>query len=35
AAMPTGPRGAWALLKRRRRRRVTESEPEPSAQPSP
>ncbi len=35
AAMPTGPRGAWALLKRRRRRRVTESEPEPSTQPSP
>ncbi|MDQ0581476.1 SGNH/GDSL hydrolase family protein [Streptomyces rishiriensis] len=27
AAMPTGPRGPWALLKRRRRRRVTESEP--------
>ncbi len=30
AAMPTGPRGAWALLKRRRRRRVPEAEPEPS-----
>jgi lysophospholipase L1-like esterase len=27
AAMPTGPRGPWALLKRRRRRRVSESEP--------
>ncbi|MFE9679615.1 SGNH/GDSL hydrolase family protein [Streptomyces sp. NPDC006259] len=26
AAMPTGPRGPWALLKRRRRRRVTEPE---------
>lgn len=30
AAMPTGPRGPWALLKRRRRRRV----PEPEAAPS-
>lgn len=30
AAMPTGPRGPWALLKRRRRRRV----PEPDAAPS-
>lgn len=27
AAMPTGPRGPWALLKRRRRRRVQEAEP--------
>ncbi|OKJ86482.1 GDSL family lipase [Streptomyces sp. CB01883] len=27
AAMPTGPRGPWALLKRRRRRRVHEAEP--------
>ncbi|MFI8351500.1 SGNH/GDSL hydrolase family protein [Streptomyces sp. NPDC085596] len=27
AAMPTGPRGPWALLKRRRRRRVRETEP--------
>lgn len=27
AAMPTGPRGPWALLKRRRRRRVSEAEP--------
>ncbi|MFR9799188.1 SGNH/GDSL hydrolase family protein [Streptomyces sp. MS06] len=27
AAMPTGPRGPWALLKRRRRRRVAEAEP--------
>ncbi|AJP02341.1 GDSL family lipase [Streptomyces cyaneogriseus subsp. noncyanogenus] len=34
AAMPAGPRGPWALLKRRRRRRVTEAEPAPSAQPS-
>ena len=33
AAMPTGPRGPWALLKRRRRRRVSETEPTPSAQP--
>ncbi|WP_409471645.1 SGNH/GDSL hydrolase family protein [Streptomyces sp. HC307] len=32
AAMPTGPRGPWALLKRRRRRRVTATEPAP--QPS-
>ncbi|GGM05081.1 lipase [Streptomyces fumigatiscleroticus] len=34
AAMPSGPRGPWALLKRRRRRRVPEAEPEPSAQRS-
>ncbi|MEU5091446.1 SGNH/GDSL hydrolase family protein [Streptomyces sp. NPDC021356] len=27
AAMPTGPRGPWALLKRRRRRRVPEPQP--------
>ncbi len=27
AAMPTGPKGPWALLKRRRRRRVQEVEP--------
>ncbi|MER7972979.1 SGNH/GDSL hydrolase family protein, partial [Streptomyces sp. NPDC096080] len=32
AAVPAGPRGPWALLKRRRRRRVREPEPEPSAQ---
>ncbi|MET9257762.1 SGNH/GDSL hydrolase family protein [Streptomyces sp. NPDC048182] len=32
AAMPTGPRGPWALLKRRRRRRVTETEPAGAAQ---
>ncbi|MEU9593424.1 SGNH/GDSL hydrolase family protein [Streptomyces sp. NPDC048219] len=32
AAMPTGPRGPWALLKRRRRRRVSEAEPATSAQ---
>jgi lysophospholipase L1-like esterase len=40
AAMPTGPRGPWALLKRRRRRRVQEPEPTapskaPSTPPSP
>ncbi|AWW39209.1 GDSL family lipase [Streptomyces sp. AS58] len=36
AAMPSGPRGPWALLKRRRRRRVQEPEssPEPSSRPS-
>ncbi|MFI9563208.1 SGNH/GDSL hydrolase family protein [Streptomyces rishiriensis] len=34
AAMPTGPRGPWALLKRRRRRRVAEPERAPAA-PSP
>jgi lysophospholipase L1-like esterase len=28
AVMPAGPRGPWALLKRRRRRRVAETEPE-------
>ncbi|MFF7446181.1 MULTISPECIES: GDSL-type esterase/lipase family protein [unclassified Streptomyces] len=34
AAMPTGPKGPWALLKRRRRRRVQEAEavPSPSSQ---
>ncbi|MFJ5301277.1 SGNH/GDSL hydrolase family protein [Streptomyces sp. NPDC088350] len=31
AAMPTGPRGPWALLKRRKRRRVPEPEPAPAA----
>lgn len=31
AAMPTGPRGPWALLKRRRRRRVPVSDPAPNA----
>jgi hypothetical protein len=39
AAMPTGPRGPWALLKRRRRRRVQEPAPQPSSvsstQPAP
>ncbi len=30
AAMPSGPRGPWALLKRRRRRRVPEQEPAPA-----
>ncbi|MFJ8789955.1 SGNH/GDSL hydrolase family protein [Streptomyces sp. NPDC102462] len=34
AAMPTGPRGPWALLKRRRRRQLTEPDPTPTAQPS-
>ncbi|MFI9778913.1 SGNH/GDSL hydrolase family protein [Streptomyces sp. NPDC051956] len=29
AAMPTGPRGPWALLKRRRRRRLTTQDPTP------
>ncbi|KKD08611.1 SGNH/GDSL hydrolase family protein [Streptomyces sp. WM6386] len=28
AAMPTGPKGPWALLKRRKRRRVSVTEPE-------
>ncbi|MEU6374162.1 SGNH/GDSL hydrolase family protein [Streptomyces sp. NPDC046909] len=28
AAMPTGPKGPWALLKRRKRRRVSATEPE-------
>ncbi|MFD5450060.1 SGNH/GDSL hydrolase family protein [Streptomyces sp. NPDC003470] len=32
AVMPTGPRGPWALLKRRRRRRVSETEPTASTQ---
>ncbi|MFF3347601.1 SGNH/GDSL hydrolase family protein [Streptomyces sp. NPDC002779] len=31
AAMPSGPRGPWALLKRRRRRRVGEAEPSPTS----
>ncbi|KAA0930767.1 SGNH/GDSL hydrolase family protein [Streptomyces apricus] len=31
AAMPTGPRGPWALLKRRRRRRVPASDPAPTS----
>ncbi|MEV1022369.1 SGNH/GDSL hydrolase family protein [Streptomyces sp. NPDC050264] len=30
AAMPTGPRGPWALLKRRRRRRVPTQDPVPA-----
>lgn len=30
AAMPAGPRGPWALLKRRRRRRVPASDPAPT-----
>jgi lysophospholipase L1-like esterase len=35
AAMPTGPRGPWALLKRRRRRRVPEPETAPTSPTSP
>jgi lysophospholipase L1-like esterase len=31
AAMPTGPRGPWALLKRRRRRRVRATDPAPAS----
>ncbi|MEU9730483.1 SGNH/GDSL hydrolase family protein [Streptomyces sp. NPDC048002] len=31
SAMQTGPRGPWALLKRRRRRRVGEAEPSPTS----
>jgi len=31
AAMPTGPRGPWALLKRRRRQRVRPAEPSPTS----
>ena len=31
AAMPTGPTGPWALLKRRRRRRVRATEPSPTS----
>jgi len=34
AAMPTGPTGPWALLKRRRRRRVRATEPSPTTSPS-
>ncbi|MFJ3337601.1 SGNH/GDSL hydrolase family protein [Streptomyces sp. NPDC086766] len=34
AAMPTGPRGPWALLKRRRRRRVPEAAPAPIETPT-
>ncbi|MGW0706085.1 SGNH/GDSL hydrolase family protein [Streptomyces sp. NPDC002643] len=30
AAMPTGPRGPWALLKRRRRRRLPATDPAPT-----
>lgn len=30
AAMPSGPRGPWALLKRRRRRRIQTPEPSPA-----
>src|SRR4051794_26589536 len=31
APLPTGPKGPWALLKRRRRRRVKEAEPSPTS----
>lgn len=34
AAMTTGPRGPWALLKRRRRRRLPSEEPTPAREPS-
>ncbi|MFF4254458.1 SGNH/GDSL hydrolase family protein [Streptomyces sp. NPDC001663] len=34
AAMPTGPRGPWALLKRRRRRRVQEPESTAPSKPA-
>ncbi|WP_345658275.1 SGNH/GDSL hydrolase family protein [Streptomyces siamensis] len=33
AAMPTGPRGPWALLKRRRRRRLPATDPAPAPSP--
>ncbi|MDG5802092.1 SGNH/GDSL hydrolase family protein [Streptomyces ossamyceticus] len=35
AAMPTGPRGPWALLKRRRRRRVPATDPTPTTATEP
>ena len=35
AAMPTGPRGPWALLKRRRRRRLPTPEATPATAPEP
>ncbi len=35
AAMPTGPRGPWAILKRRRRRRVPATDPTPPPDPEP
>jgi len=35
AAMPAGPRGPWALLKRRRRRRVPEPAPGPARAEAP
>ncbi|SPF03916.1 SGNH/GDSL hydrolase family protein [Streptomyces sp. MA5143a] len=35
AAMPTGPRGPWALLKRRRRRRVPATDPAPTTATEP
>ncbi|MGW5098304.1 SGNH/GDSL hydrolase family protein [Streptomyces nodosus] len=35
AALPTGPRGPWALLKRRRRRRLPAPEAAPATAPEP
>jgi lysophospholipase L1-like esterase len=35
AAMPSGPRGPWALLKRRRRRRVPATDPAPASATEP
>ena len=35
AAMPTGPRGPWALLKRRRRHRVPATDPSPTTTREP
>jgi lysophospholipase L1-like esterase len=35
AAMPSGPRGPWALLKRRRRRRVPATDPAPASAAEP
>ncbi|MEU6217395.1 SGNH/GDSL hydrolase family protein [Streptomyces sp. NPDC047022] len=35
AAMPTGPRGPWALLKRRRRRRLPTPDETPATAPEP
>jgi lysophospholipase L1-like esterase len=35
AAMPTGPRGPWALLKRRRRRRLPTPDATPATAPEP
>ncbi|GAA3070123.1 SGNH/GDSL hydrolase family protein [Streptomyces glomeratus] len=35
AALPTGPRGPWALLKRRRRRRLPTPDAAPATEPEP